>query len=322
MAGISIFHVDQKTMSTLIRASFCCVGFLLLTCISAATAQTSTLFQNGLSDPISGHFQKGTFTSLFGIDGSKQPQDFGANANLGIAVRLAWSAPIAEQHGLGYQIGTRATFTGNAVQVFELLGESKDRYQNFTTVGLFRRSQNGINSGVAYDWLHQESFDQFQLSQWRARFSFDVTETLEIGTTLFIADKSDTGMFNSESVRLEAIDQLNIFLRKRWETGAITAFWIGVADTHSEENAITGTLPPKDNQVLFGAELFSPLNSWIAIYGQTNLVMPADTGAVDAFLGVEFSPRGILQARDRRNQFRPMFSVASSPTFTTNLQRR
>ncbi|QEG23418.1 DUF6666 family protein [Mariniblastus fucicola] len=266
--------------------------------------------------------ERGTLTSLVGIDGSKQPQDFGANANFGTALRIAWSAPLSESHGIGYQIGSRVTFSANAVQVFELLGESKDRFQNFTTVGVFRRSDQGFNFGVAYDWLSQESFDQFNLSQWRAKASFDITPSVEIGTTLHIANRSDRGFFNAEEVQLDPVEQLNIFVRQHWDTGTVTAFWLGVADRHSEENAVTGTLPPKDNQLLFGAELFAPLNSWMAIYGQTNLVMPADTGAVDAFLGLEFSARGIRRAHSRSNRFRPMFAVASSPTFTTDLTRR
>lgn len=92
--------------------------------------------------PLTQIIQQGTFTALLGIDGSKQPQDFGANANLGAALRLAWSAPLFPKHGVGYQIGSRVTFTGNAVQVIELLGESKDRFQNFTTVGLFQASRS------------------------------------------------------------------------------------------------------------------------------------------------------------------------------------
>ena len=146
---------------------------IALTCLSllfdlSAYAQVVEVFENQpIFDPhvepcactsnpqtgLSGLIESGTLTSLIGIDGSKQPQDFGANANLGVAARLAWSAPLVEQFDIGYQIGSRVTFTGNAVQVFELLGESKDRFQNFTTVGLFRRSDSGVNLGVAYDWL-------------------------------------------------------------------------------------------------------------------------------------------------------------------------
>lgn len=263
-----------------------------------------------------------TITGFFGIDGSKQPQDFGVNANLGVAGSVALSAPLWREQGIGFQIGSRAVFTGNAVQVFELLGESKDRFQNFTSVGVFKRADNGFAIGATYDWLNQESFDSFTLSQWRVRASFDVTQKVEIGVTLNIADRSDDGRFNMDQVTLEPVDQISVFLRQRWDTGVITTFWAGVADEHSEENAVTGTLPVKTNQVLFGADIFAPLNNWIAIYGETNLVMPADTGAVDAFLGMQFAPQGIRRSRCRENRFRSLLPVASNPSFTTDLSRR
>ncbi len=264
----------------------------------------------------------GTWTSFFGVDGSKQPQDFGANANLGVAAQLNYSGPLVAHLGIGFQAGSRVSFTGNAVQVFELLGEKKDRFQNFTTVGLFQRLDSGFTYGVAYDYLTQESFDSFNLGQWRIRASFELGVFNEIGVTLNLADRNDTGRFNSETVVLDPVEQIHVYLRHDWQSGASTTFRVGVADKHSEENAITGTLPPKTNQILFGSELFAPLNDWMAIYGETNLVMPADTGAVDAYLGVQIAPQGILRSRSRTNRFRSMFAVASSPSFTTDLNRQ
>ncbi len=276
----------------------------------------------GVSDTGLKDSRLGTFTSFFGIDGSKQPQDFGANANLGAAAQLNYAGPLIADRGIGFQIGSRATFTGNAVQVFELLGESKDRFQSFTTVGLFQRLDSGVAYGVAYDYVTQESFDNFTLGQWRFRASYELTPADEIGVTLNFADRSDTGQFNAERVILDPVEQLSIYLRHNWQSGVNTSFWVGVADKHSEENAITGTLPPKTNQILFGAEIFAPLNDWMAIYGETNLVMPADTGAVDAYLGIQIAPQGIYRSRSRQNRFRSFLPVASNPTFTTDLNRQ
>lgn len=264
----------------------------------------------------------GTFTSFFGIDGSKQPQDFGANANLGVAAQLNYSGPLVSDSGVGFQIGTRVSFSGNAVQVYELLGESKDRFQNFTTIGLFQRLESGIAYGVAYDYLTQESFDNFTLGQLRIRASFELTPIDEIGVTLNLADRRDSGHFNSDHVVLDPIEQLSIYLRRNWSSGVNTSFWVGVADKHSEENVITGTLPPKTNQVVMGAEIFAPLNQWMAIYGETNLIMPADTGAVDAYLGIQIAPQGIYRSQSRQNRFRTFLPVASNATFTTDLNRR
>lgn len=273
------------------------------------------------SDRGSTGWRHGTLLAFFGVDGSKQPQDFGANAHLGLGTSLEYAGPLIPRLGIGFQLGNRTVFQGNAVQVFELLGESKDRFQNFTTVGVFQRLNNGFSFGGAYDFLSQESFDNFSLGQWRVRASVEMNEVSEIGVTLNFSDRKDTGRFNSELVQLEPIEQLSIYWRRRWQTGAETTFWLGVADGHSEENVITGTLPPKTNQILFGSEIHLPLNRWLAIYGETNVVMPADTGAVDAYLGLQFAPQGVARSRSRGNRFRSLIPVASSPTFTTDLNR-
>lgn len=311
------------------KSIYCLIISLFAMCLAnEGLAQTQPVVSDygshlcAESDSLDSYFDQTTVTGFFGIDGSKQPQDFGVNANLGVAGSIAMSAPLWREQGIGLQVGTRAVFTGNAVQVFELLGESKDRFQNFTSVGLFKRFENRFAIGATYDWLNQESFDNFTLSQWRVRASVDVNKQVEIGVTINIADRTDEGSFNLERVTLEPVDQVSIYLRQRWGTGVITTFWLGVADEHSEENAVTGTLPVKTNQVLFGADIFAPLNHWMAIYGETNLVMPADTGAVDAFLGLRFAPQGIRRSRCRNNRFRSLLPVASNPSFTTNLSRR
>ncbi len=265
---------------------------------------------------------EGNFAVFMGTDGSKQPQDFGANANLGLNAAASYATSLHRGFGIGYQIGTRVAFNANAVQVFELLGESKDRVQVFSTLGIFQRMPNGFAWGASYDFLSQESFDQFRLGQWRVRATFDVGARTEVGATLNLAAGNATGQFNDVPVELEPVEQIQIFVRSHWQTGAITTFWFGVADEHSEENIVTGTLPPKNNQAVFGADLFAPLNNWLAIYGETNLVLPVDTGAVDAFVGIEFAPRGIRRHRSRTNRFREYLPVASSTSFTTNLTRR
>ena len=292
---------------------------------AAATSQQDAegLWDSQLSSNTRGPsvFRQGTLLAFFGVDGAKQPQDFGANAHLGVAANLEYAGPLVPQMGIGFQIGTRSIFHGNAVQVFELLGESKDRYQNYTTVGAFKRWDNGFSLGAVYDFLNQESFDSFTLSQWRIRASIELSPSTELGITLNLSDRDDTGFFNTQQVQLEPIEQLHIYLRRRWQTGVESSFWIGVADEHSEENVVTGTLPPKTNQILFGSEIHVPLNHWLALYGETNLMMPADTGAVDAYLGFQFAPQGVARSRSRSNRYRAMLPVGSNPSFTTNLTR-
>ena len=275
----------------------------------------------GCNDFFCGSVWPGTFTMFAGIDGSKQPQDFGVNANLGGLFQVNYAAPIFPGSNIGFQVGSSASFTGNAVQVYELLGESTDRFQSFNTIGIFQRTQVGFSWGAVYDFLYQESFDDFYLAQVRVRASFDVGACNEIGTTFHISARDDAGQFNNTTVYLDPIDQFNVYFRRYWQSGVNSAIWVGIAEEHSEENIVTGTRPVKNDTILFGADFVAPLNNCMALYGETNLMMPADTGAVDAFLGIEFSPQGIAQSRGRANPFRAYLPVAASPSFTTNLTR-
>ena len=263
----------------------------------------------------------GIFDFFSGIEGSKQPQDFGVNANLGLRGQVNFSTPIAPNYGVGLQLGTAVVGSGNAVQVFELLGESEERWQSFSTVGIFQRLPGGFSWGFAYDYLYQDSFDDFNLGQWRIRASQLVGDSMELGVTVNLSDRSDTGLFNSNLVQLEPIDQFHVFVRKYWPNQIYTTVWLGISDGHSEENAVTGSLPSKNDTILFGADLYVPLTNRVAIYGETNLIFPADTGAVDAMLGLEFSPFGRAITKTT-HPFRALLPVAGSPTFTTNLIRR
>lgn len=255
-----------------------------------------------------------------GIEGSKQPQDFGVNANLGGRFHANWGMPLLSDFGLGMQLGTAIVSSDNAVRVYELLGEATQRRQYFTTAGLFQRLDSGWSWGLAYDFLYQESFDNFFLGQWRIRTAYDLSRDWQIGMTVNIAEEDEAGLFNATTVTLDPISQAHWFLRRRWQSGTQTSVWFGVAEEHGENNAVTGSSGGKDEVFLMGADFLAPLNDRLALYGETNLMMPADTGTVDAFLGVQWYPWGNAR-RARRTRFAPVLPVAGSPTFSVDLRQ-
>lgn len=255
-----------------------------------------------------------------GIDGSKQPQDFGVNANLGGRFHVNWGGPVLADYGLGMQLGTAFVSSDNAVRVYELVGEAGGRHQSFTTAGMFQRLENGFSWGIVYDFLYEESFDDFFLGQWRIRTAYDLTRDWQVGMTVNIAEEDETGLFNATTVTLAPISQAHWYVRHLWQTGTQTTFWVGIAEEHGENNAVTGPSPGKDEVFLFGADFLAPLNDSLALYGETNLMMPADTGTVDAFLGVQWFPWGNAK-RARRTDFSPLLPVAGSPTFSVDLRQ-
>ena len=258
-------------------------------------------------------------TILGALDGSKQPQDFGVNANLGGQAAINTAFPVFESLGIGIQAGSSIVASSNAVRVYELLGEETGRTQSFTTLGAFQRTDSGFGWGFVHDFLYEKSFDSFQLGQWRMKGSYLLNSRNEVGVNAAFRSNSDTGVFGANTpVTLRPIDQGSVYLRHFWKTGAQTTGWIGLADEHSENNAVTGPSASKNNPFLFGADILMPLTPSLAIYGETNIIMPSDTGTVDAFLGIQWYPGGNV-FRARRGRYSPMMSLASPTTFSVDL---
>ncbi len=259
---------------------------------------------------------------FIGIDGTKQPQEFGVNAHVGGQGSVNWGVPLLADYGIGAQVGTGITATSNAVRVYELLGESTGRRQNYTTVGLFQRCENGFAWGFVHDFLAQDYYDEFALGQWRLRSSYRIGVNHEFGATAMLPSFGDSGVFGaSTAVELQPITQGHIYWRQFWETGAQTTTWLGMAEGHGEDNAVTGFSPAKDEQFLFGADVLMPLTNRLAIFGETNMIMPTDTGTVDAFLGIQWYPRGGSSSA-RRRPFSPLMTLASPVSFAVDLFRQ
>jgi hypothetical protein len=256
-----------------------------------------------------------------GIDGAKQPQDLGINANLGGRIHANLGIPLVEDWGLGLQIGTAFVAAGNAVAVLETVDGTEGRTQFFTTAGIFQRLDNGLNWGVAHDFLYQEYFDSNFLTQWRFQAGYELSDRNEIGVWSTLRAMGDDAVIGGTSVRLQAINQINVYWNHVWPTAAETAVWVGVCESHGQEVLVF----PQDDRTsampILGARVMCPLSDHWSLYGETNLMMPADSGTVDAFLGFAFYPGGNA-LRQRQTRFRPLLPMGGSPTFSVDLDRR
>ncbi len=258
--------------------------------------------------------------SLFGgLDGSKQPQDFGINAHFGGRIHANWGIPLVRDLGIGLQLGAGYNFSDNAVQVVERVLGPTNRQQYFQTVGLFQ-STEFVRWGVAYDFLNQSYYDQFNLGQWRGKLEVILTEKDDVGVWVAFEGQDDQGFFGGTEVTLRPISQGNIFWTHIWEHQARTTIWAGMSEGHSQANAALGDLPRTHDCFVFGSELHIPLNDRVALYGQANFIRPADTGTVDATLGLVYYP-GTSAYRARQQRFAPLFAVGNNPTFAQDLFR-
>jgi len=258
--------------------------------------------------------------SLFvGPDGSKQPQDLGINANMGVRVGANWAFPVFQRLNIGAQVGAAANFSDAAVHVLDQIEGTSRRTQTFMTVGVFQR-QGRFNAGLAYDLQAEKYFDNFTLSQLRGQAGYAVSTNNEIGSWFTKAVWGDNGFMAASPVRLDPISQMNMYARHTWANFAQTSVWAGVASGHQD---VVWVLPDnsRDNHVLvYGSELNMPLSEKFAITGAANFITPTATGTVDAYLGLTFYP-GHSAMRAARGRFSPFTSVANNPTFAVNLQR-
>jgi hypothetical protein len=258
---------------------------------------------------------------FLGLEGSKQPQDFGVNANFGGRFSVNWGAPLWEEYGIGFQLGTAINATSDAVQVFQRVDGQTGRTQSFTTVGFFQRTESGWKWGTVYDFLEEDYYSDFHLGQWRAKIGYDWTPCDEIGGQASIADHGDNGSFaGAIPIELRPITQGSLYWRHTWETQVETTFWAGMAEGHSRPNLALGDLTPDRNEFVFGADIFVPLNDYLVLFGEANFIMPSASGTVDSYLGFEYYPGGGAR-HARKNTFAPLFPVANSTSFSVDLVR-
>ncbi|MFO1042580.1 MAG: DUF6666 family protein [Planctomycetaceae bacterium] len=260
-----------------------------------------------------------TLSVFGGLEGSKQPQDFGVNANFGGRWAANWGFPLLADYGIGAQIGMSINYTDNAVQVFERVGASTHRTQNFSTAGIFQRTDTW-RWGVAYDFLYESYYDQFILGQWRGRVGYATSEADEFGVWCAVPQQSSSGQFLTIPVQLTPLTQGSFYWQHQFLAGTRVMSWAGAAEGHAQANLALGDLKKTGPQFVFGAEIDVPLNANFSIYGQANFIGPADTGTVDSFLGVSYYPGG-RAFPSTRSRFAPYQALANSTMFALDLWR-
>jgi len=258
--------------------------------------------------------------SLFvGPDGSKQPQDLGINAEMGVRFAANWGFPISDRFKLGAQVGAASNISDGAVHVLDQIGGPGHRTQTFVTMGVFQRPSR-FNWGLVYDLSFERYYDDFRFSQWRGQAGYGVTDSDEVGTWFTKSAHGQDGHLGLTAVRLDPISQVNAYTRHTWANHAQTTVWVGVANAHSN---IVWVLPDNStsgHMLVYGSSLDIPLSERFGVTGAANFITPSGTGTVDAFLGLTYYPgRGGFRAA--RNTFAPLTTVANNPTMAVDLRR-
>jgi hypothetical protein len=253
-----------------------------------------------------------------GLDGSKQPQDLGINANMGVRLAANVGVPILERAHLGAQFGAAVNFSDAAVHVLDQIEGTSRRTQTFVTFAVFERPTDRLSWALGYDYLHEHYYDTFNLGQVRAQAGYQITPTNEVGSWFTKAIHGQDGVMGTTAVRLDAISQANGYIRHTWPTSARTMVWAGVASHHSD---VVWVLPDNSrdkNVVVYGAQLELPLSDRLSVTGSGNFLTPAATGTVDAYLGVTYFTG---RSSTKRGPFAPPMMLGNNPEFPVDLRR-
>jgi hypothetical protein len=285
---------------------------LVATAPLTASAQGAAA-QAGSSSPASWF---DTLSVFVGPDGSKQPQDLGINANMGLRASGTWGTALHEASGLGAQVGLGLNFSDAAVDVLEAVEGTSRRQQTFVTAGLFQ-THGRANWAFVYDVQASRYFDRFTVGQIRGHAGYAVRAHDEIGVWFTKGVNGDTALMGDTPVALDAVGQFNVYARHEWASGARTGVWLGRADGHERVVWVLPDRPRLSGVLVYGADLDVPLDDRFSLTGAANFVTPTASGTVDAYLGLTMH----LGARHTRRRFAPLATVANNPTFAVDLRR-
>lgn len=305
----------------------CCIGGLLVVVAFTATPARAQL-PRGVSpgEPIASKDGAGptgrwgdALSVFVGPDGSKQPQDLGINANMGLRLGMNWAVPLRRSAGLGVQVGLGQNFSDAAVHVLDQIEGTSRRTQTFLTAGLFQRVGR-LDWGLSVDVLRQRYYDQFLLAQLRGRVGVAVRADDQVGAILRVGVKGDRGAMGGTPVTLDPIDQVSAFHRHTWANLVQTTVSAGMVNGHSDLVWVIPGDRRNRRSFVYGAEIQVPLSEKFALSGASNLILPAASGTVDAYLGVVWFPgHGAMRAPTHR--FAPALAVANNPEFAVDLRR-
>lgn len=251
-----------------------------------------------------------------GLDGSKQPQDLGINANIGPRFAINAGIPVSATNGLGVQLGAAVNLSDSAVHVLDQVEGTSRRSQVFLTAGVFQRLTRG-SWALAYDLVREQYYDTFTLAQVRGEGSVRLSGKDELGVAFGLGVRGEDGSVGDVRVRLEPIAQALAFSRHEWSAGGRTTLWVGLASGHHNEVLVIPDASYDRHVLVYGARLDLPLNSRVSVTGAANLITPAATGTVDAFMGITIRTAGARP--QQRSRTSPLLDVANNTELPVDL---
>lgn len=200
--------------------------------------------------------------------------NFGVVTSANVGTRLG----SLSDYGFGAQLGASYgvyDFNGRYI-----LHPSAAQEQIFVTAGLFRRPDAEIpfGFGVVYDWQINNNYGALAqspfLGQWRCQFAYASSAWNEFGWWGAFHDRRDTKSLIGIPITYRSINQNNLFWHHKYQRGADSWLYIGLADQNRLNFA---NLIPNTGSVanwIFGGTVTAPMSDYLAVYANFAYMVP------------------------------------------------
>jgi hypothetical protein len=239
------------------------------------------------------------------FDAFKGPMALGdRNDNRGVRLGANWGYPVWDACGLGVQLGTAATFADFDGR--QLTSED-ERFQSFTTAGLFQR-RDGFHWAIAHDFLLDDYGLRFNLHQWRGQVGCEITPHDEIGIWAATGDNGDRddldllgpgGAPVTVEEHRDPLTQGNLYWRHIGCHDTATRVWVGAAEDHG---------------CVVGGDVRAPLGDTIALVAEANYLSDE---IWNLSVGIVIYPRHSARQANF-NRYAPVLPVANNGTFAVD----
>jgi hypothetical protein len=238
-----------------------------------------------------------------GVHGFKGPLDRQRDSgNFGFqeGINLGLKMPLTR---FGYQLGYQATQS-------QLSGDGDtgitDAFsQHFFTAGVFRRERDGLQGGIAWDWLVDDRDSSLNFSQIRAEAGYVECGRHEFGLMGAVHLRDDRWFNEQQSfTTFQSVDQYMIYYRMHGARGGEGRLYAGLTDNADG---------------LVGADFLLPLTDNWSLQPAFTYLIPKDDGSSVAAreeawnIGINLVWHWKGQARScHSSPYRPLFNVADN----------
>lgn len=285
------------------------------------------------------------FSVNAGVQAFKGPLNLGTDGSFGFheGVNLGAAVPWVTL-GIGWQFGVQGTQSNFGGQGWL---SDDERNQVFVTAGFFRRVDCGLQGGVVVDYLRDEWFYDFSLSQIRAELSWVSGGCCEFGVFANMSNGEDTSevsinsgqidnlpLNDGDELTADATELFAIFYRHHFGDCGQTygRIYLGIT---GDRGSILADFVDEGASAVIGADMHICLSdSWALETGFTYLPAsddgtvgfddgdPIAIGALQESWNIGINlvwyPHGQTYGQCR-SYYRPLFNVADNGSFLTHI---